>query len=462
MSTPPTQHGPAKPRRVLPLALVAIGSLLAFLAVLAIWINRQVVNTDNWTDTSSALLQERVIRDQMAIYLVDALYENVDVEAELRAALPDRADPLAGTAAGAMRDFAERATRKVLAKPRTQQLWEDANRNAHVLLLHVLEGGGSTVSTEGGAVVLDTRALLAETAQRVGIGGRLRDRIPENAARITIMRSDQLELAQDGLQVLRALPIVLVILAFGLFGVAVAVARDWRRKALRAAGLGLVAAGAAALLAHTMIGDAVVGGLATTAAARAPVEAAWTISTTFLVEAAGATLLYGVAIVICAWLAGPSRPAVWLRRVLAPYATNPWLAYGTLAVLVMGLIWWGPTPATRRPLGVLVVALLLGVGLEILRRQMRREHPEATLGLAAQQRREWQDRTRERLKAWAAGMSRPATSAAVVSQVPDTRIEQLEQLGRLRDAGVLDANEFASEKRRVLHAGADGVASKVS
>lgn len=449
----------SKPRRILPLTLVVIATLLAFLAVLAIWINRQIVNTENWTNTSSALLQQREIRNQVATYLVDGLYDNVDVEAELRAALPDRADPLAGTAAGALRDFGERAAREVLAKPRTQQLWENANRSAHAMLLDVLEGGGSTVSTEGGEVVLDTRALLTEIARRVGIGARLRDRIPEDAAQITVMRSDQLKLAQDGLNVLRALPIVLVVLSFGLYAVAVAVARDWRRQALRAVGLGFLAAGSLALVAHTMIGDAVVGTLASTEAVRPAITEAWAISTTFLVEAAEATVLYGVAIVVCAWLAGPSRPAVGLRRVLAPYATSPWLAYGALGVIVLGLIWWGPTPATRRPLGVLFVTVLLAVGVEVLRRQMRREHPDATLEGAAQRRRELQDRTREWLKARAAEIRRPAPATAVVSQVPDARLERLEQLGRLRDAGVLDANEFQQEKSRLLNA--DGVTPAV-
>ena len=436
--------------------------MLAFLAVLAIWINRQVVNTENWTDASSALLEKPVIRNQVATFLVDKMYENVDVEAELRAALPDRADALAGTAAGALRDFAERATRELLAKPRTQQLWENSNRAAHLLLLNALEGGGSTVSTEGGDVVLDVRALLEQTAERVGIGSRLRERIPEDAAQITVMRSDQLELAQDALVVLRALPIVLTGLAFGLFGVAVAVARGWRRKALRAAGIGLVAAGVAALAAQSLAGDAVVGSLATTAAVRPAVEATWATYTTFLTEAAGATVLYGLAIVICTWLAGPASPAMWLRRSLAPYATSPWLAYGTLAVLVAALAWWGPTPATRRPLGVLFVAALLAVGLEVLRRQMRREHPDATLEQATRRRRHVQQQLRGRLRGWSEGLRHQGTagpSGTAVTEVPDARIERLEQLGRLRESGVLDANEFEREKRRVLQG--DGVTPAV-
>ncbi|MDP9135988.1 MAG: hypothetical protein M3N56_14310, partial [Actinomycetota bacterium] len=91
-------------------ALVVLASVLAFAAILAVWANRQLLNTDNWTDTSTELLENRVIRDQIALYLVDALYANVDVSAELEAAFPERLQPLAGPAAGALRQVAERTS----------------------------------------------------------------------------------------------------------------------------------------------------------------------------------------------------------------------------------------------------------------------------------------------------------------------------------------------------------------
>ena len=53
------------------------------------WANRQLLNTDNWTRTSTQLLEDRVIRDQLAIYLVDQMYASVDVPGELGEALPE-------------------------------------------------------------------------------------------------------------------------------------------------------------------------------------------------------------------------------------------------------------------------------------------------------------------------------------------------------------------------------------
>ena len=84
-------------RRRLPIVLIVVASLLTFIAIFAVWANRQLLNNDNWTETSSELIENRVIRDQVALFLVDELYANVDVKATLEEALPPRLDPLAGT-----------------------------------------------------------------------------------------------------------------------------------------------------------------------------------------------------------------------------------------------------------------------------------------------------------------------------------------------------------------------------
>src|SRR3954447_15025904 len=94
--------------RKLALALVVVASVLAFLATFSLWANRQLVDTDNWTDTSTKLLEDREIRDQISIFLVDQVYANVDIEAQLRQALPPRAAPLAGPAAGGLKEVAQR------------------------------------------------------------------------------------------------------------------------------------------------------------------------------------------------------------------------------------------------------------------------------------------------------------------------------------------------------------------
>jgi len=435
-------------RRIVATVLVVLASLLAFLAIFAIWLNRQALNTDNWTRTSSALLERPVIRDQLAARLTDELYRGVDVESAVGGLLPPRAQPLAGPAASALRDQVEKLSRKALERPAVQSLWTAANRSAHEQLLAVLEGGGSTVATANGTVVLDVKSLLAELQQRVGVGGRLSRALPASASRITIMKSDQLALAQDVAEVLKPLPVVLIVASLALLAVAIAIAPGWRRRAVRAYGIGFILAGAAALLGRSLVGDQVVESLTRTAAAQPAAEAVWSIATGMLVDVAWATIVYGVVLVFAAWVAGPTAWARDVRRAMAPYGRQPAIAYGTLTVVFAGLVWWAPTPAWRSPAMLLILLALLGAGVEALRRQLIREYPSAN-------REEALARGRERVAAWRerqSGRRTPLTGSVTATPVvDDERIEQLERLGRLQQAGVLDAEEFRAEKDRILH-----------
>jgi hypothetical protein len=458
----------ARGRRAAAITLIALASLVAFLAIFAIWLNRQALDTGNWTRTSSELLQRPVIRDQVAARLTDELYRSVDVESALRDVLPTRAEPLAGPAANALRDQVEKTARRALARPDVQALWADANAVAHEQLLLVLRGGGTTVATEEGRVVVDVRELLARLQEQVGVGGRLRRVLPAGATRITILESEQLGLAQDVFTALEPLPVVLILLSLALGGAAMLVAPGWRRRALRAYGFGFVVAGAAALLGRSVVGDMAVDSLARTAAAEPAVAEAWEIGTSLLVDVATAAIVYGLVMVAGAWLAGPTGWAVAARRQLAPYLREPAIAYGTLALALAVLVWWAPTPAWRNAIMLTILAALLAAGVEALRRQVIREHPTATRAAASARR-------RERLAALAAGVRRRGTAlwtsvgghAASASErlattsrerfarqgasSEDERLDRLERLARLQQAGLLDAQEIRAEKERILH-----------
>jgi hypothetical protein len=366
----------APPRRGVARTLVILASLIAFLALPAIWLDRQLLNTDNWTSASSKLLDDPAIRSQTAGYLTDELFSNVDVKGEIASILPPRAQPLAGPAANLLRERAELRANQLLQRPRVQALWEQANRNAHLLLLQVLNGGGDIVATHGGVVTLDLRALLEQLQAQTGVGGRVAARLPADAAQITILRSDQLSTAQDAAKLLDGLPIVLVALSLLLFGAALLASPGWRRQAVRGYGIGLALAGIAALAAGAIAGDALVNELATTAAAEPAVRGVWDVYDTLLQQAAGACIFYGVVLVGGAWLAGRTTWAVAVRRFLAPYLRETALAYAVFAVLLLVVIaWWAPTPAMRNPVTAILLALLLTAGFEGLRRVTADEFP---------------------------------------------------------------------------------------
>jgi hypothetical protein len=442
---PPPGPAPAQPahprraRRRIAIALIVVASLLAFLAIFAIWANRQLLNTDNWAETSSQLLENDDIRTQVSVFVVDELYANVDVKSDLEQIFeqvlePERAAVLAGPAAGGLRTLAENGVNRLLQRPRPQQLWEQANRRAQARFLQIVEGGGDVVSTSGGEVTLDLKSLLGQTQSNLGVGGRVEQKLPDDASQIVILQSDQLELAQDAVRLLKTLAVVLVVLSLALFALAIYLAEGWRREALRATGVGLLFAGAGALVARALAGDAVANALATTDAVRPAVEATWSIGTSLMVQAATATVIYGVVILFATWFAGPTRWARAARRDLAPYMREPRWAWGVFGVVVLGLLAWAPTPAFREVIPALALIGLLALGLEALRRQTAREYPDA--------RREDSFR---RVRGWVRGLG-----ARIRGREDDSRLEQLERLGRLRDSGVLDSAEYEQEKGRLL------------
>src|SRR6476620_5136893 len=130
--------------------LVVLGSIFAFLSVFGIWVERQALNTDDWVRTSDKLIADVKIREAVSDYLVNTLYENVDVEEELEEILPGETKQLAGPVSGAVRSVAGTGANEVLQTHRAQALWRAANRTAHEELIAVLNDEQENVSTGEG------------------------------------------------------------------------------------------------------------------------------------------------------------------------------------------------------------------------------------------------------------------------------------------------------------------------
>ena len=309
---------PSRTRRWVVRALLIVATILTVVSIFAVWANRQVLDADNWSDTSTALLENDEIRTQVSAFLVDQTYANVDVSAELARALPPRLKPLAPEAAGGLRTLAERGVNRALERPRFQQAWKQANRLTAQQFINIAEGKSGAVTTSGNAVVLDLRVLLVGIAERLGLPRSLVDKIPPNAGRIKIMSSEQISTVQDGAAALKGLAFVLPLIAIALFALAVYLAGGRRRRLLLFAGIDLVVAGIVVLIAANLIGQYVVNNLVNTDAVRPAADAAWSIATRMLRDVAQATIIIGIPAILAAWLAGPMRPAIVLRRSAAP------------------------------------------------------------------------------------------------------------------------------------------------
>jgi hypothetical protein len=61
---------------------------------------------------------------------------------------------------------------------------------------------------------------------------------------------------------------------------------------------------------------------------------------------------------------------------------HPEATYAAAGVLLLLIVWWGPTPATRQIWPVLGFAVLFAIGVTFLRRQAAAEFPDAQRGEA--------------------------------------------------------------------------------
>jgi hypothetical protein len=419
-------------------ALLVAATVLTFIAIFSFWVNRQAMNTDNWVDTSSELLEHEEVQAQLSSFLVAQLYANVDVEAELRNALPPQAAALAGPAAGGLRQLALQVSERALTTAAVQTIWSEANRAAHEQFLKVIDGGGDLVSTSEGEVTLQLRDVVTAIGEQAGVPADLIAKLPEDAGELKVLESEQLSTSQKVAKAIRKLPIVLTALLILLYGGAIYLARRRRREALRGAGFGFIVAGVLALLLRELAGNHVTEALAKTAAVEPAAEATWDIGTSLLVTVATSAIAFGLLVVIGAWLAGRTSAAVALRRGAAPYFREQQAAaYGVAAAIWLALIAWAPIAAFRKPFGILLFAVLFAVGTEALRRQTVDEFPDEPHQPLS---------TRFRgILGRADGQAPPRRDSA-----PEPQLDRLQRLSALRREGALTDEEFEAQKRQLL------------
>jgi hypothetical protein len=429
--------------------VLVLAGLLLLVSSFAVWINRVALNTGVFTDTSSSLLDNDQIRSAVANRAVDELFANVDVQAEVEAQLPSDYKGLSGAATAGLRQASYQIVDRALEQPVFQDLFRVALEESHATLVEVLEGGGDRVSTQEGEVTLDLRQIIIEAADRIGIGDQVVSRIPADAGQIVVLRSDELDTAQNVFQLLKTLAWVLPLLTLAAFGLAVWLARD-RRRAVRGIGWVLVVVGLLGLAAARLTRNYVVNALVERRDDRDAADQAWNILTELMRGSFRLMVVVGLLFVVAAWLAGPGRRSFTARGWLAPALQNRAWAYAALGVVSLVMLFTASVLDFTRLLVVALIAALGATWIEVTRRQTVREFPDAG-GTA------FLSDTWDRITTWwdeqraAAREPKAAPATVVAAPAPATDVaSRLTALAELHTKGDLTDEEYASAKARVL------------
>ncbi len=362
-------------RRIAVALLLIVACILAPLSVVAVWTRNTLLDSDQYVSTVAPLAKNEAIITAAADNITQALVAETDVEAEVKRALPAKADFIAPAVASSLENVVNSLAVKVLSSDQFQAVWERANRRAHDQVVDVLTGnGGRTITTTNGEVAVNLGPAVKRVRKRLdslGIDVFSSTTATRISPRFVVFQSDDLKQAQSITDLLQKGAVVLPILTLVLFAAAIALSRR-RRKTVMYAGLGL-SLGMLVILSAFNIGrtfylDAV------KTANRDAAAAVYDQVLNFLRLSTRTGFVVGIVVAIGAWLAGPSTAALRVRslvrggedRQLATEGFAGWVARSRtgirIALVGIGAVilvaWNHPKPLT-----VLVVTILVLIGI---------------------------------------------------------------------------------------------------
>jgi hypothetical protein len=452
----------SKGRRIGVRVLVVLGTLLAIVSMVSVWAREQALDNATWNRTSAELLANPQIQTALGTYLVDQLYDNVDVPAEIEKVLPTNFKPLAPVAAAGARDLIDKAAIAALGQPAIESILSDATNLAHSEIVTILDGGGQTISTQNGQVTLDLGAALQRISQRVGLPASISEKLPPDSAVVPIVQSQELEKLQNLAKALKAVAFISTVLAILFFVLAVWLASGRRGRVLMEVGGGLVIAGLAVIVIRDSAGSQIVNSLVTDTSIKPAATSAWNITSSLLGDLAVQSIVLGVIFAIAGFIGSQAKAAIAFRGKLAPmFNERPEIAFLTTGILLLLFLLWGPIPATRNWWAILIFIALTVLGTWGLWKQSSGESPEARFdgdGIKAKisgagAAIAGAGRSVKEKASSAASDVKARAEADKTVRTEDKKMDKLERLVALRDGGALSEAEFEAEKKKLLDEG---------
>jgi len=253
-------------RGPLAVALIVLTCFAFIGSVLSVWVNQQLLNTDNFVSAVDPLLKDPGVVDSVSAYVAAKVVEALDVQGRVENALPDRAGFLAAPVTNQVQTFAQARIANLMRTNQFQAAWDKTLSFLHSKVVGILRGDSRYLSIQGNALTIDLTLVVSDALRflhsqlpdlvqsklpipdlsnvtvpaeaRARLSEALGRPLPDNFAEVTIMQSDQLVTAQRTVQLLDALVIILPIITLLLLIAAIAVSPRRRRTILQI-GIGL-------------------------------------------------------------------------------------------------------------------------------------------------------------------------------------------------------------------------------
>jgi hypothetical protein len=345
-------------RRIASALLIFLGSILAPLAVIAVWTKATITNTDQFVTTMAPLASDPHVQAAVTNRVTNQITSKIDVKGIVESALPPRAERLAAPIESAFEGFVHATVSKVVTSPAFEKIWTASIRASHRDAVALLTGTGNrSVSVQGNELTVDLSQLVSNVKDRlVANGVTAAERIPTNAVpdkKVPLIELKNIQKAQAGFSLLNTIgfwmPVIVLILLTG----GVLLSRRRRPAIIRCAiyvAIGMIVlllllSGARAYVLHEVQAK----DLSSPAAA-----STYDIIIRFLRQSTKAVLTLSILVAAAVIVTGPGARATAIRHAVARLFARIGAWFERMGVLPRGLRDW-----FRRFCWVLYIAVIV-------------------------------------------------------------------------------------------------------
>jgi hypothetical protein len=216
--------------------LIVLGLLLLAAGNVTFWLRGTVLNTNRWVRAVGPLTRNEVVANAVSIYVVDGLFELLDVDQVLQDALPSEYQFLSGGLARALRTLARDTGTSLVQSDQFNTVWIELNRTTHRAAMGVLRGSGDLLYLREGKLTLDFTDAFEYVIDSFNLGEL--DRLQEIQTRFVLLESQQVAVVQQTLAFVDGVGLVLPLLALGSLFLAWLISL-WRRRTVTWIGVGV-------------------------------------------------------------------------------------------------------------------------------------------------------------------------------------------------------------------------------
>lgn len=315
-TTPSTQ--PSRWRAFWVAFLVSLGTIALANWLVLRWTELYLFNTAKYVETIAPLTKNQTVADALSTYATDKLYSTVNLEQEIRQALPERAGFIAAPLAGQIQTATQKIGTKIIASDQFNSIWIAANQTAHAKLIATLEKPQREFAAEKDRVVFGVN--ISPFLER------LRDRLQtssdaanapvaklQQVGEVNVALRDQISIMRTSYQLSNALYALLPVLIAACYLGAIAVANS-RWRASLAVALAITVITALQLIFYKAARPEIIAQVELQYQAAAAVI--WDTMTAGFKTVTTNTMFVGVGLTILAMLAGPYSWAHRFRQMI--------------------------------------------------------------------------------------------------------------------------------------------------